>query len=93
MPGLSIGSTRLLKPFKDMWPIWPRGIKSKPSSITEFRKLSKVYLAKSHATTLAKNARQSVLENRLHLKKLQDASLTKTLVPKILQQMVFWSTE
>jgi hypothetical protein len=59
----------------------------------EFRKLPQVCLANAHATTLEKNARQSVLENRTHLQKLHYASLTKTLVPKILQQMVFRSTE
>jgi hypothetical protein len=31
-----------------------------------FRKLPHVCLAKAHATTLEKNARQSVLENRAH---------------------------
>jgi hypothetical protein len=72
-----------------MWPIWSGSIKSKPSSIMELCKLLQVCLAKAHATTLAKNTRQSVLENRPHLQKLHYASLIKTLVPKILQQMVF----
>ena len=53
-------------------------------------KLLHVCLAKAHATTLEKNARQSVLENQAHLQKLHYASLTKTLVSEILQQMVFW---
>jgi hypothetical protein len=40
-------------------------------------------------TTLAKNTQHSVLENRPPLQKLHYASLTKTLVLEILQQMVF----
>jgi len=83
-------ATRLFKPFRDMWPNWSGVIKSKPSDITEFHKLPQVYLAKDHATTLHTNAWHSVLENRPPLQKLHYDSLTKTIVPKILQDMVFW---
>jgi hypothetical protein len=72
---------------------WVGGIKSKPSSIMDFRKLPQVCLAKAHATTLETNARQTILENRPHLQKLHYASLTKTLVSEILQQIVFRSTK
>ena len=59
----------------------------------DFRKLPQVYLAKDHANTLEKNYRLSVLENQAHLQKLHYASLTKSLVTNILQQMDFQSME
>ena len=63
------------------------------SSIADIRKLPQVYLAKAHVNILAKMTEHSVLENRPPLQKLHNASLTKTLVLEILQQMVFWLKE
>jgi hypothetical protein len=37
-----------------MWPIWSRGIKSKPSSITEFHKLHKSVWPRPHDYTTHK---------------------------------------
>ena len=61
---LSWVATRLLKPFRDMWPSGSGGIKSKPSSIIEFIYLPHILLAKDRVTTLSKNTQQSVVENK-----------------------------
>jgi hypothetical protein len=64
-----------------MLEIWSRGIKSKPSSITEFHKLSHIFFStKAHMTTLPTITQHNVLENRPLVQKLHYASLRKTLV-------------
>jgi hypothetical protein len=64
--------------------IWYRVIKSKPSSITAFRKLPHVCFSKAHATTLPKITQHNFLQNWPLFHRLHCASLRKTLVLGIL---------
>jgi hypothetical protein len=76
---------------RDMSTLWSRGIQSKSGNIMEFCKLSHIFFTKAHGTTLPTISQQVVIENRPRVKKFHYASLSKAIVPEILQKMFFRS--
>jgi hypothetical protein len=86
-------ATRLLKTFRDILRIWSRGIKYKPSGISEFHKLLQVLFSKVHVNLLPKIASHGVLQNSPSIHKLHYALLRKTLISKIVEQTIFLATK